>query len=385
MSLIVEGTCQPEFEPVKMAFAGLYRAHPELGSACTIFHDGELVVNLWAGSTQKEQGLPWQQDTLVNVFSTGKGVVGSCVQRALDMGLLDLDQKVSYYWPEYGCEGKKDTPVRAFLDHSAGQPAYRTDLPDQALYDWDYMVSTLAKESPWWRPGSQHGYHMMTFGWLIGEVFRRACGITLNQFLQQEFAQPLGLDMGFGLTEEQISRVTDVVGNRQNPEPDRMNLFDKVISDPSSVTARALTNPSSILHGANSHAWRQAELAAANLHSDAASLARLYGEAVCGERVISAAALQRCQQQLRKGADPVLQVTTRFGPGFMLQQGDNVEGRFGPGEKAFGHPGSGGSLAFADPDRRLGFAYVMNQMGPYVLMDPRPVALINAVYECLEF
>lgn len=382
MALSIQGVCQSGFEPIKDAFERVYKEFPEVGSSCSVYHQGELKVNIWAGVVE-DGDKSWQEDTLVNVFSTGKGVAALCVQKAVDMGLLELDRPASYYWPEYGRNGKKQTQVAWFLNHRAGQPALKTQIANEALYDWEYMTATLAEEEPWWEPGKAHGYHMMTYGWLVGEVFRRATGATLNEFLQKELVQPLGLEMAYGLSDQQLSRVTDVIVTKTQPAPGRFSLFEKVMADPTSITARSLMNPMSIMTGANSEQWRKAELAAANLHSTAASLAILYGKVACDEGVISSDALQCCQQEQSKGDDAVLLTESRFGPGFMLQQPGSVEAEFGPGDSAFGHPGSGGSLAFADPEKELGFAYVMNQMGPYVLIDPRPRALLEAVYSCL--
>lgn len=383
MSLPISGVCDSQFEAVKEAFTELYQSYPELGSSCSVYHQGELKVNIWAGLLEEGGDAPWQEDTLVNVFSSGKGVAALCVQKAVDMGLIDLARPVSYYWPEYGCNGKKDTLVAWFLNHKAGQAALKTPVPNEAIYDWDFMANTLAKEEPWWQPGKEHGYHMMTYSWLVGEVFRRATGMMINAFLQQEIAKPLGLDMAFGLNDEQMQRVSNMVVTKTMVEPGRINLFEKVMADPSTITARSLMNPMSIMNGANTEEWRRAELPAANLHSTAASLATLYGNVACNEGVISSAALQRCYEEQSVGEDLVLLTKSRFGPGFMLQQPGSVEAEFGPGPNSFGHPGSGGSLAFADPDQELGFAYTMNQMGPYVLIDPRPRKLIDAVYDCL--
>lgn len=380
----IHGHCSSQFENVKKVFAELYEDFPELGSSFSVYHQGELKVNLWAGVVEEGDSTPWQENTLVNVFSTGKGVAALCVQKAVDLGLIDLQKPVSYYWPEYGNSGKKDTLVAWFLNHKAGQPALKTALEDEAIYDWDFMVKTLAGEEPWWKPGTEHGYHMMTYGWLVGEVFRRACDMSINEFLQQEIAGPLGVEMAFGLSDEQIQRVSDVVVTKTMPDPGRISLFEKVMADPTSMTARSLMNPMSIMSGANSEQWRKAHLPAANLHATAGALATLYGKVACDEGVISAQAQQRCYEEQSVGEDNILFTRSRFGPGFMLQQPGSIEAEFGPGARAFGHVGSGGSMAFADPDQELGFAYTMNQMGPYVLVDPRPRRLIDAIYESIN-
>ena len=378
----IHGHCNSRFEPVREAFSHLIESTGELGAACAIYRQGELAVNLWAGTYNKD-GDPWQQNTLVNVFSVSKAVTAICVQKAVELGALQLERPVIDYWPEYGRNGKKRTLVSWFLNHRAGQPAMKTPLSDDALYDWDRMTETLAAEEPWWEPGTQHGYHMISYGWLVGEVFRRAVGISVADFLKQEIAAPLGLDMCFGVTDADFPRVADLQAANQPPDPSRVSLFNHVLENPTGMTAKALMNPMSVMNGANTSEWRRAEIPSANLHSTSEALAGLFGNLACREGLLQEQALQRCYQVESEGPDPVLLTNTRFGPGFMLQQPGSVEAEFGPGPNAFGHPGAGGALAFADPDQELGFAFSMNKMGPYVLIDPRPRKLIDALYSCL--
>ncbi|MEE2732409.1 MAG: serine hydrolase domain-containing protein [Pseudomonadota bacterium] len=379
----IQGHCNPSYEPVRTAFCGLFEQFGEAGASCAVYRQGELVVDLWAGRRNKNEE-PWQQDTLVNVFSVSKAVTAICVQKAVELGLLELERPVVDYWPEYGVNGKKRTRVSWLLNHKAGQPAMKTPLPDEALYDWERMTDTLAREEPWWEPGTRHGYHMISYGWLVGEVFRRAVGASVGSFLQQEIAGPLGLDMGFGMSDAELPRLADLIATNQPPAPGRVSLFNHVLENPTGMTARALMNPMSVMNGANTEGWRRSEIPSANLHSTAAALATLFGKLCCREGVLQDSTLQRCYQAESQGPDPVLLTNTRFGPGFMLQQPGSLEAEFGPGPNAFGHPGAGGSLAFGDPDQELGFAYAMNQMGPYVLIDPRPRALIDALYSCLD-
>ncbi len=379
----IQGQCNPRFEPVREAFAQLFESAGEVGASCAIYAKGELVVDLWAGTCNKNED-PWQQNTLVNVFSVSKAVTAICVQKAVELGALELDRPVADFWPEYGCNGKKRTLVSWLLNHQAGQPAFKTPLPDEALYDWERMAETLAREEPWWEPGTRHGYHLISYGWLVGEVFRRAVGVSVGEFLQQELAGPLGLDMCFGVADADFPRLADLFAANQPPEPGRVSLFNHVMTNPGSMTAAALMNPQSIMNGSNTEQWRRAEIPSANLHATAAALASLFGKLVCHEGVLPDDAVARCYQEESRGDDPVLLTETRFGPGFMLQQPGSLEAEFGPGANAFGHPGAGGALAFADPDRELGFAYAMNQMGPYVLIDSRPRKLIDALYRSLD-
>jgi len=257
-------------------------------------------------------------------------------------------------------------------------------LPNEALYDWEAMTSALAAEAPWWEPGAAHGYHAVTFGWLVGEVVRRIAGKSLGTYVRDAFAKPLELDFHIGLAEREHGRVADIL---EPPAPDptgeAAQLFARALADPEGVTARAFLNPPSMALGPNVPAWRSAEIPGANGHGTARALATLYGRAALGDgSVISRDAIERCRGEQSRGDDLVLGVSTRFGLGFMLRQESHEGGRC-LGAGAFGHPGAGGSLAFADPERRLGFGYVMNRMGPRILLDDRAIAAVEAANACL--
>jgi CubicO group peptidase (beta-lactamase class C family) len=280
--------------------------------------------------------------------------------------------------------GKGGIPVRFLLSHRAGLPAVRKLLPNEALYDWTAMTEALAAETPWWTPGTAHGYHAVTFGWLVGEVVRRIAGKSLGAYVRDTFAQPLGLDFHIGLAEREHARVADIL---QQTPPDTTGeaaqMFMRALAQPEGVTARAFMNPPSMALGPNVPAWRSAEIPGANGHGTARALATLYGRAALGDfAVISREAIARCRTEQSHGADLVLGVPTRFGLGFMLRQESHEGGRC-LGAGAFGHPGAGGSLAFADPEARLGFGYVMNRMGPRILLDDRAIALVEAMNGCL--
>lgn len=377
----VQGYVAPGFEQVRAVFAHHLADGLEKGAAVSVVWEGEPVVNLWGGIRDKAAEKPWQENTLANIFSTTKAVTSLCVQRAVDQGLLDLQREVRYYWPEFNRPDKRDILVAWLLNHRAGLPAIRDPLPDEALFDWGWMTRALVEQTPWWTPGTRHGYHPVTWGWLVGEVFRRAVGITVGQYLREEISDPLGLDLHIGLPAAQNERVADMFAARNPPTQDRVYLFGRIMSDPSGMTARAMANPASLMSSSNKPAWREMELPSANGHATARALATLFYHAAATEGVISSAARQRCQRVESDGFDPVLHTETRFGPGFMLQQVGHLESGFGPSVSAFGHAGSGGSLAFADPANAMGFAYVMNQMGAYVFVDPRARALVEAVYE----
>jgi CubicO group peptidase (beta-lactamase class C family) len=380
----IRGRCDARFERVREVFAENFRTRDEVGAAVAVAIDGQLVVDLWAGHHDRERTRAWQPDTLVNVYSTTKGVTALAAHRLVDEGKLDLDAPVAKYWPEFAQAGKGALPVRWLLSHRAGLPAVRKLLPNEALYDWEAMTSALAAETPWWTPGTAHGYHAVTFGWLVGEVVRRIAGKSLGAYVRDSFAQPLGLDFHIGLAEREHARVADIL-QQVPPDPtgEAAQLFARSIADPEGVTARAFANPPSMLLGPNLPAWRSAEIPGANGHGTARALATLYGRVALGDgSVISPDAIERCRTEQSHGDDLVLGVRTRFGLGFMLRQESHAGGRC-LGAGAFGHPGAGGSLAFADPEQRLGFGYVMNRMGPRILLDDRAIALVEALNGCL--
>jgi CubicO group peptidase (beta-lactamase class C family) len=383
----IEGEVDKRFENVRKAFAENFETRGELGAAVAMVIDGRPVVDLWGGYFDKAKNRSWNRDTLVNVYSTTKGLTATCAHRLIDQGKLDPDEAVSRYWPEFAQAGKKDLPVRYLLSHRAGLPAIRKVLAEEALFDWDTMAAALAEQEPWWQPGTKHGYHALTIGWLVGEVIRRITGKGLGKYFREEIAEPLKLDCHIGLAAAHDSRVSDLLASPP-PGPDEPNLFVEAMKEPEGATAKAFLNPPVLTKPnlVNTRSWRGAELGAANAHTTARSLARLYGSLarggeIDGYRVVRPEALERFYAEQSYGPDQVLmQMPTRFSMGFMLSQPGAM---FGPHRKAFGHPGAGGSLGFADPQTKVGFGYTMNQMANGLLIDARASALIDAFYAAL--
>jgi len=383
----IEGEVDKRFEGVRKAFAENIQTRGELGASVAIVIDGKPVVDLWGGHSDKARSRPWQRDTLVNVYSTTKGLTATCAHRLIDQGKLDPDEAVSHYWPEFAQAGKKDMPVRYLLSHRAGLPAIRKVLSEEALFDWDTMASALAEQDPWWQPGTKHGYHALTIGWLVGEVIKRITGKGLGRYFREEIAEPLGLDAHIGLDAKHDSRVSDLLPSPP-PAPNEPNLFVEAMKEPEGATAKAFLNPPVLTKPnlVNTRPWRAAELGAANGHTNARSLARMYGALarggeVDGYRIVRPEAIERFYTEQSFGPDQVLmQMPTRFSLGFMLSQPGAM---FGPNRKSFGHPGAGGSLGFADPIAKVGFGYTMNQMANGLLIDSRAEALINAFYAAL--
>jgi len=390
MNLPVHGECQPRFDRVRDVFERAFAEGREVGAAVAVTVDGESVVDLWGGAADSERTRPWQRDTLVNVYSTTKGMTALCAHRLVEEGRLRLDEPVATYWPEFAAAGKDRLPVRWLLSHRSGLAAVRPLLPDDALYDWEAMTTALAAEAPWWYPGDGHGYHAVTFGWLVGEVVRRITGESLGTYFRRTFAEPLGLEFHIGLPDREHHRVAEMSAMPM-PDPDAggIALANLIVSDPEGLSARAFINLPSIAAGPNGAAWRRAEIPGANGHGTARALARVYGAlanggSIDGVHVLAPESIARCHADQAHGPDRVLGVSTRFGLGFMLSQPGERGGTFGPSPRAFGHPGAGGSVGFADPDRHVGMGYVMNRMGPEILLDPRASGLIDAVYASLE-
>jgi len=385
----IQGTCDARFEGVKEAFTQNFADFGEVGAAVAVMVDGRSVVDLWAGHADAALSRPWQRDTIANVFSTTKGITAICAHRLADQGLFDIDTPVAQYWPEFAQAGKEKIPVRYLLSHRAGLPAIRQMLPPRSAYNWETMTSALAAEEPWWEPGTKHGYHALTYGYLVGEVVRRISGQTIGTYFRKEIAEPLGIDFHIGLAAQHDARTAEMVP-MPLPEPGEDNPIAKALSDPQSMTFKAFANPPDLMvpGTVNTRQWRATELPAANGHGNARSLARIYGALarggeLDGVRLLSRQAIERARVEQSYGEDAVLfGLQSRFGLGFMLDLPDH---RIVPRSDIFGHPGAGGSIGFADPEARIGFGYVMNKMivPPDYFIDPRWRPLVDATYAAL--
>lgn len=385
--LKIDGTCDAHFAPVREAFAKNFETIGELGASVAVSVDGLAVVDLWAGKADPA-GRPWQRDTIANVYSTTKGVAALCVLRLAERGLVDLDATMEKYWPEFGAEGKASLTVRQCMAHRAGVPAVREPMPDAAMFDPPRLAAAMAAEAPWWEPGAQHGYHALSYGWFAYELVRRLDGRDFSTFVREELAGPLGIDLFVGLPASEDARTADLQVPGP-PPPGVPNLLeDELAERPESMTSKTFSNPTLDIEGVNSRAWRATVLPAGNGHTNARALARIYGALAKGGRiddvpVLDSGLIREAQVEQSSGPDAVLwQLPTRFGFGFMLTQ-DLPASAFGPNPGAFGHPGMGGSLGFADPEAGVGFGYVMNQMRLGILVDDRAGSLIDAVYACL--
>lgn len=380
---MIEGTCDPRFRSVRDAFAQGFSEHGEVGATLAATVDGRTVVDLWGGYADADRTRPWTRDTIVNIASTSKGLTTVCAHHLVDQGLLDLEAPVARYWPEFSQAGKASLPVHLLLSHRAGLPAIDEPLPTEAFYDWDRMTRALAAQATWWEPGTQHGYHAFTFGWLVGQVVRRIAGKSLGTYWQEELAAPLGIDCQIGFNADHDYRVAEFIP----PAPGQLDIDLHVLNAAGPMIEKALNNPPKTVADMNTRAWRGAEIPAGNAHTNARALARLFGALACGgevsgTRVLSPRQVELACTEQAEGPDAVLfGIPTRFSLGFSLPpQG----GGFGRSSRAaFGSLGAGGSMALADPVARVGFAYVMNQMHAGMPPDPRALRLIDAFFACL--
>lgn len=378
----VQGTVTDGFEPVRDAFVRNFTERGDLGAAVTVYRDGRPVVDLWGGAD-------WRSDTAQVIRSATKGPAAAVLHLLQQRGTLDLDAPVGTYWPEFKQHGKERVLVRHLLTHRAGLPVLDTPLtPAQAL-DGESGALAVAAQPPSWEPGSAHGYHALTYGWLLGELVRRVTGMSLGQWLAREIAAPLDLDLWIGLPDAHAHRVGELhevtapappagQGLRVRPKPQ----VGAAYRDPESLTRRAFAAVDPF-PDQNDPAYWAVELPATNGVATARSLARFYAallDDVDGVRLYVPATLTAARTEESQGPDRVLIVPTRFGLGYMLHS--PASPMLSPG--SFGHPGRGGSLAFADQDAGIGFGYVTNGLQKSVTSDPRAQALVRALRASLR-
>ncbi|SED86930.1 CubicO group peptidase, beta-lactamase class C family [Pseudomonas anguilliseptica] len=379
----IQGYFDLKFEALRDAFAALFDEPQERGMALCVQIGGETVVDLWAGVADKEGQQAWHSDTILNLFSCTKTFTAVTALQLVGEGKLELDAPVPRYWPEFAAAGKDRITLRHLLSHQAGLPALREMLPAEALYDWQAMTTALAAEQPWWPLGEGHGYAPITYGWLVGEVLRRVEGRGPGESIVARTAKPLGLDFHVGLADEEFDRVAIISRGKGNfGDAAAQRLLKTMMSEPAAMSTRAFTNPPSIMTSTNKSEWRRMQQPAANGHGNARSLAGFYSGLLDGQ-LLESELLAELTREHAVGEDKTLLTRTRFGLGCMLDQPEVANATYGMGPRAFGHPGAGGSIGFADPERDVAFGFVTNNLGPFVLMDPRAQKLARLLADCL--
>ncbi len=389
----VSGTVHDDFQTVADTFVANFSERGEIGASLSLTVEGETVLDLWGGSQDQEATTAWEEDTVSIVFSVTKAATAMCAHLLIERGELDVHAKVTDYWPEFGQNGKGDATVAMMLNHSVGLPTFREPVPKGAFYDWDTMVGLLEGMEPYWEPGSRNGYHMVSFGWTVGELVRRASGRSLGTYFAEELAGPLGVDFWIGLPEEIEPRVARIFAHDPGPDIAMTDFTKAIIADRQSIPALALLNTGGAnLGNPKTRGQFAAEIGGAGGIANGRAMASLItplangGGDLYSPDTIS----QMSRVSVATGQDATLQIPSRFALGFMKSM-DNRHRPFGHiesallGEEAFGHVGAGGSIMFADPECHLGFGYSMNQMGPGLLLNDRGQAVVDATYKALGY
>ncbi len=327
-------------------------------------------------------GAAWTEDTLQLVFSTTKGAAAICVARLVEAGLISYDDAVATYWPEFAAQGKGEVTIAQMMSHQAGLPYVDAELGFDDAMAVTPMVEALAAQAPVWDPGTAHGYHAVTYGWLAGELVRRVDGRSLGTYFAEEVAGPLGLEFWIGLPDSEESRVSRLEATPPPEDPNVAALMEQFMG-PGTIAWKALTVNGALTTGGdentfNTRAVHATEMPAANGITTARSLARMYAATVGpvdGVRLIDDATVGRASAEAVNGPDAVLVFPSQFGMGFMLH--GTLTPMLGPA--SFGHAGAGGSLGYADPEAKVGYGYVMNQMASGIAGDPRTINLTSAV------
>lgn len=389
----VEGFCDTKFAGVLDAFVQNFESRGEVGASCAFSVEGKPVVDLWGGK-KVPGGAAWEKDTISIIFSSTKGAMSLCAHKLADRGELDLDAPVVKYWPEFGQNGKEAALVSMALDHSIGVPHVREVPKPGAFYDYDHMIDVVAKEAPFWAPGTRNGYHAVTMSWTVGEIVHRAAKKRMGKFFQDEIAKPLGLEFWIGLPEQQEHRVATMLPAPLPADPMASRFIRKAMTD--------LTSPSHLflrdfmVFDPNSREGHAAEIGAGNGMSNARGLAGLYaplanGGSINGVRVVSQDTITRMSRvSMATREDATLVVPSRFALGYMKTMDNRALGGVDAAsclltEAAFGHVGAGGSIGFADPECHLAFGYTMNQMGQGILLNDRGQSLIDETYKALGY
>ena len=378
----IDGFTAAGFEAVRDSFSATFAREDDLrevGASLAVYLHGECVVDLWGGHADDERSRAWTPDTLVNIWSATKGIAAIAVAMLVDRGLLDYGAPVTDYWPEYGAGGKEATTVAHVMSHQAGLPGFDAPITLEQFYDWDEAVARLAGQAPMWVPGTANSYHAMTYGFLAGELVRRASGKRIGRFVADEIATPLGADLFIGLPESEEHRVAPLI-----PSPVQRSLQ---VADPAQVPREAraaVTNPDMNPALPNTRAWRAAEIPAGNGHATALGLAKLYGALANGgtlgdTRLIGQAAIDRLIELQTDRVDILLGQPAFWRNGLA----GNVGQMYGPWADSVGHSGWGGSFGMMNIGHGLAVGYTVKQMGSETIGDPRATALCHAICSCL--
>lgn len=380
--MAIHGVCDERFARVREAFERNFDELGDVGASFAATVEGEFVIDLWGGHADKARTRLWHEDTIVNVYSTTKTMSFLTAFVLADRGLLDFHAKVTDYWPEYGQNGKEDTEVRHFMSHSEGVPGFEPKLAKaRDLYDWDACVDNLARQAPWWEPGSKSGYHAVTQGYLIGELVRRITGRTIGTFFREEIAEPLGADFHIGVAPSEFDRVAQMIPEEPTASEGGAGPF----GDPDSIPGRVFASAPAGTEAVNTPGWRRAEIPAAGGHGNARGVVRAQTPLANDGKAFSVELLspESCRLMLEEqtnGPDAVLILPIRFGLGYAFP---NEFMPMSPNDNAMFWGGAGGSTIVVDQQARVCLSYVMNQMKNAIVGDQRGGGLGKAFYDSL--
>jgi CubicO group peptidase (beta-lactamase class C family) len=371
----ISGFCPPRFAAVRRAFDANFAEGLELGARFAFAVGGEIVVDLIGGWADRAQTRPFAADTLTSVFSTTKAIAAFMIARLVDQVKLSYGQRVAEIWPEFAANAKAFVTVEQAMAHQAGLPGFAEPMAASDWFDWDLICGKLAAMAPMWRPGDASGYHPITFGYLAGEIFRRVDGRTMGRALREDIAGPLGLDLWIGLPGTEHDRCADMRRPPTLPNLGELNDFKRV----------AFMTPWASPGGRSLADWRRAEIPSVTGHATAPALARLMaamanGGRLDGVQLLKPETVEAATARRSLGQDLVLPYDLAWGAGFLRNEGLSI---YGPGQASFGHSGWGGSCAFADPERSVSGAYVMNRQSAELISDARARRLIDAAYTAL--
>ena len=368
---------------LKPLFRENFEKFGELGAAVSVWQNGKPVVDLCGGFRDARREHPWMSDTLVLVWSATKGIGSACLLHALQEHKINLDRPVAEFWPEFAQAGKEKITIAQLLSHQAGLCALdrRVDV-----LDYDAVIRALEAQKPLWPPGTAHGYHARTFGFLLDELVRRIAGKALSDYWQENFARPLQLDFWIGLPKRENSRVATMYVPKIGKAPEPKQFYADLVT-PGTLARKTFTSPHGLnaVSAMNTPAIRAQPIVSFGGIGSASALAKFYsmlanGGKADGQAFFSGETLELMRVTLTDGIDRVFQIPTAFSAGFMKDSQNAARRMFGPSRTSFGHPGAGGSHAFCDPENRIAFAYVMNQMEQSLLPNEKSLRLVDAIY-----
>ncbi len=384
----IGGYCAPEFAAVRGEFERNFAERGEVGAAVAAWVDGRLVVNLWGGWRDGARQQRWREDTLASVFSGSKGLTSTCLHLLAERGVVDLNEPVATYWPEFGRAGKAGITLASVLAHRSGVIGPRQRMTPDEVLDRNLVCDRLAAAEPWWEPGTAQGYHMVTLGFILSAVIERVTGLTVGEFLRAEIADPLWADVHIGLSDADQDRCAEMINK---PHIRDVLAAGGAPAHPTSLAEHPMAGlavtmgfiPDDEVGSSDIRRWRAAEFPGTNAHVSALGMATVYN-ALAQEKLLSRELMDLCRQS-QGGFDTDVVLGPRvadhgWGLGYMLNQCRVA----GPNPRIFGHGGSGGSYAFVDLEHRIGYAYVMNHFDATKCnADPRSVALSDEIYAAL--